>query len=129
MVEFRYDPHLKRYWILEVNPRVWGSIALPVGCGVDFPYWLYLCAVGEEDRARALAREFRDYPLGRVARWVLGDIAQVLRALARGRPGAAWAMLRGPRANIRDDLHFDDPGAFMGECASYIAQALFPGSR
>jgi len=44
MVEFKYNEDEKKAWLLEVNPRFWGSLALPVASGVDFPYLLYSIA-------------------------------------------------------------------------------------
>jgi predicted ATP-grasp superfamily ATP-dependent carboligase len=40
MVEFRYDPATKQHWLMEVNGRFWGSLSLPVQCGVNFPFVL-----------------------------------------------------------------------------------------
>jgi protein-tyrosine-phosphatase/predicted ATP-grasp superfamily ATP-dependent carboligase len=46
MVEFRGDPS-GRFWLMEINPRLWGSLALSIDCGVDFPWGLALLAKGE----------------------------------------------------------------------------------
>jgi hypothetical protein len=124
MVEFKYDPTARRYWLLEVNPRVWGSIALPVGCGADFPFWLYLCAIGEVDRVRSLATAAEPYPEGRIARWVFGDTVQFLRAVGRLRLAEAWSIAFGAAADIHDDVDVRDLGAFAGECAAYGADVF-----
>lgn len=40
MVEFRYDYESNKYWLMEINGRFWGSICLPVVCGINFPFIL-----------------------------------------------------------------------------------------
>lgn len=47
MAEFRVDPRDGQPKLLEINPRFWGSLALSVAAGVNFPYRLYRLAVGE----------------------------------------------------------------------------------
>jgi predicted ATP-grasp superfamily ATP-dependent carboligase len=42
MVEFRGDP--QTFHLMEINPRVWGSISLSIKSGVDFPYAMYQLA-------------------------------------------------------------------------------------
>jgi len=37
MVEFRFDPAQKKYTLLEVNPKFWGSLDLALAAGADFP--------------------------------------------------------------------------------------------
>lgn len=37
MVEFRHDPGRDEWWFMEINPRFWGSLPLPIAAGVDFP--------------------------------------------------------------------------------------------
>jgi protein-tyrosine-phosphatase/predicted ATP-grasp superfamily ATP-dependent carboligase len=44
MVEFKYDAATRRFWLMEINPRLWGSVALAIDAGVDFPYGLYCLA-------------------------------------------------------------------------------------
>lgn len=40
MVEFKVDPRDNIPKLMEINPRFWGSLSLPVASGVDFPYLL-----------------------------------------------------------------------------------------
>jgi predicted ATP-grasp superfamily ATP-dependent carboligase len=44
MVEFKKDVRDKEFKLMEINPRFWGSLDLPVAAGVDFPYLLYKMA-------------------------------------------------------------------------------------
>jgi len=37
MVEFKYDKNRNQFYLLEVNPRYWGSLPLAVYSGVNFP--------------------------------------------------------------------------------------------
>lgn len=41
MLEFKVDPHGGEAVLMEVNGRLWGSLALAVHAGVDFPRLLY----------------------------------------------------------------------------------------
>ena len=47
MVEFRVDPQ-GQHWLIEINPRLWGSLALAIDAGVDFPLGLWLLAQGSK---------------------------------------------------------------------------------
>lgn len=49
MVEFKRDPRDETYRLMEINPRFWGSLALPVHAGVDFPALYYQLANGGVD--------------------------------------------------------------------------------
>lgn len=77
MVEFKYDPrdHLPK--LMEINPRFWGSLSLPMFSGVDFPYLLYKMANDGD------IEEVKDYPLGIKSRWVGGDFLYLLKAKNR----------------------------------------------
>jgi predicted ATP-grasp superfamily ATP-dependent carboligase len=41
MFEFRYNLNNREWVLLETNARFWGSCALPISLGVDFPRFLY----------------------------------------------------------------------------------------
>ena len=47
MVEFKLDAD-GRHWLMEINPRFWGSLALAIDAGVDFPMGLLRIARGEK---------------------------------------------------------------------------------
>ena len=44
MCEFKVCPKTGRFWFIEVNPRMWGSISLAIESGVQFLYLAWLCA-------------------------------------------------------------------------------------
>ena len=41
MFEFKREPSTKRWWLIEINARFWGSLPLALAAGVDFPWALY----------------------------------------------------------------------------------------
>jgi len=45
MVEFKMNAS-GQYWLMEINPRLWGSLALSIDAGVDFPRGLLQIARG-----------------------------------------------------------------------------------
>lgn len=45
MVEFKVDAR-GQHWLMEINPRLWGSLALSIDAGVDFPLGLLQLARG-----------------------------------------------------------------------------------
>jgi len=73
MVEFKYDEKRNKGWFIEINPRLWGSIYLAIESGVEFPYLTYLCAIGQEAKAKKIAAE-SPIRQGTIARWYLGDL-------------------------------------------------------
>lgn len=69
MVEFKVDPRDGISKLMEINPKFWGSIALAIAAGVDFPVLLYRLVKGEKIEARP------PYRLNVRCRWLLpGDI-------------------------------------------------------
>ncbi|HET9837520.1 MAG TPA: ATP-grasp domain-containing protein, partial [Candidatus Angelobacter sp.] len=47
MVEFKLDSR-GQHWLMEINPRLWGSLALSIDAGVDFPLGLLQLARGQQ---------------------------------------------------------------------------------
>jgi len=72
MAEFRVDARTGEPQLVEINPRLWGSLALSVFAGVNFPYLLYRLAVGDDPEPRV------DYTAGVQARCLFTDALQVL---------------------------------------------------
>lgn len=121
MVEFKWDPVKKQPWFIEINPRLWGSIALPVACGVDFPVMTYVAATRSAEEARKMYRGYSD---GLIARWYLGDLILGASLLAKGHPIAALRLLLPGQEDVYDDLFWDDIGATASEFISYFVRFL-----
>lgn len=110
MVEFKYDEKLKRAWLLEVNPRFWGSLALAIHSGVDFPYLLYKMAV-EGD-----VEPVMNYKTNVYARWIMGDLLARIQAISHNGYSSA-APTPPPSARVFDDFEWRDPLPFAGQFA------------
>jgi carbamoylphosphate synthase large subunit len=76
MVEFKFDEVRKQYFIIEVNPRYWGSLPLAVNSGVNFPV-LHILSALDWDYDPVL-----EYRLGVKVRFFERDL-KALMALAR----------------------------------------------
>lgn len=75
MVEFKVDPRDGSPRLLEINPRLWGSLRLAILSGVDFPYLLYKLAVDGD------LEEVAGYKTGVKCRWLIpGDLLHLLSA-------------------------------------------------
>ena len=73
MVEWKYNPNINDYVLMEINPRFWGSLELAVRSGVDFPYLYYQIAKNRE------VSKIIKYDLNYNCRWLIpGDILRYL---------------------------------------------------
>jgi predicted ATP-grasp superfamily ATP-dependent carboligase len=87
MVEFRVTSEGVPY-LMEINPRFWGSLQLAIDAGVDFPYWLFCATMGLPFNTEGEPKHTR-------LRWLLGDLDRlylVLKAPTRDYP--FWQKLR-----------------------------------
>ena len=75
MVEFRRSPD-GRAALMEINPRLWGSVQLAIDSGIDFPALLVDLFHG----APVTPVEAR---LGVRTRWLLGDLDHLIISLRR----------------------------------------------
>ena len=131
MVEFKEDDKENILKVLEVNARFWGSLALAVSSGVDFPYLLLATARGED--ARGLA----EYRAGLKVRWELGDLDHLLirllknpaaLSLPEGAPSRLGVFLSfiadSVRPSVRNEVfRFRDPKPFLHEFGQYVRSA------
>jgi protein-tyrosine-phosphatase len=74
MVEYKVAKD-GRFWLMEINPRLWGSLALAIDAGVDFPYALLCLATGREVAAQPA------YKIGYRTRLLLPDLAWIRNRL------------------------------------------------
>jgi predicted ATP-grasp superfamily ATP-dependent carboligase len=127
MAEFKVCPQTGKFWFIEVNPRLWGSLPLAVNAGVEFPYLAWLCATDGVDAALRHQSQCTVRASWR-NRWLLGDLMLAARDLVRLRPDRALRNLSGSGVDAVDDFFWDDPLVFPGEIAHYVATAISKGS-
>ena len=80
MVEFKSDPDRSHACLMEINGRPWGSLGLPIACGIDYPNWLvdwYL--------EGTLPPKEIPYKEGLVCRRMVGELTHLMNVRA-GRP-------------------------------------------
>jgi len=113
MVEFKVDPRDNEPKLMELNPRFWGSLALAIHAGVDFPYLLYRMAMGE------VFAPIVNYRVGVRCRWLLpGDILHFLQNPHRFHLKPSFFQFRG----IPDDiLSCDDPLPLVGSFLTLLS--------
>ena len=102
--------------MIEVNPRFWGSLALPIQAGVDFPYLLYKMAMDGD------IEPVLDYREGIVMRWLVGDVLASLgyiKAKKSLKPVIDFFSFKGEKF---DDLYMDDLMPFFTECTYYFSK-------
>jgi len=112
MVEYKYDPETQQAWFIEVNPRLWGSLALPVAAGLDIPWILYNLALGNPIKG--------EHPKsGSKSRWLLGDLIAAVGLMGRGNLKDAITAIMPVKDSVFDDWFYDDPMALAGEAGYY----------
>ena len=86
MLEFRVDARDGTPFVMEINPRFWGSLQLAIDAGLDFPHLVYRLACGEHLEGPISARA------GVRSRWILGDLNHL------------WLRLKGDAGPARTSL-------------------------
>jgi len=122
MVEFKYDPESGRYWLMEINPRLWGSVALAIDAGVDFPYGLF-CIATDGDPGPQPA-----YRLPYYTRLVPPDLDWIGRQIRRAGVSRARELLAFLRVLVGreswDHFAWTDPGPLMKSSALFLRDKM-----
>jgi len=118
MVEFKYNEKKNKGWLIEVNPRFWGSLALPIMAGVDFPYLLYKMAIDGD------VEPVLDYKEGIVARWILGDILATLSHIKADKSVKPIIEFFRSKHDVQDDFYWDDMKPFYSQCSYYLSKFI-----
>jgi predicted ATP-grasp superfamily ATP-dependent carboligase len=93
MVEFKVDRVSGAPMLMEINPRPWGSMALPIAAGVDFPWLAYRLA---RDGAVHPSLAFPD---GVRLRFLVNDIQAAVAQVRAGAGLRPLASLADPRVH------------------------------
>jgi len=93
-VEFRGNVDEGSPTLMEVNPRLWGGVSLPIACGVDFPFLAYQIYSGQTPAP------VREYKAGVVSRNLSGDLRWLVGGALRGTYVAAMPNIRTSRMGV-----------------------------
>ena len=113
--EFKIDPRDGKPKLLEINPRFWGSLALAIEAGVDFPFLLYKLAMDGD------VEPVMDYQAGVQCRWLIpGDMLHFIKNPERFRLNPGFFDFR-----IKDDIiSRQDPLPALGRVLSVFTLLL-----
>ncbi|WP_406661216.1 ATP-grasp domain-containing protein [Methanolobus sp. ZRKC3] len=106
MVEFKLDSRTNKPYVIEINPRFWGSVNQAVAAGVDFPYLLYQMAVDGD------VKPVFNYKMGVKTRFLINDFRS-LSDILKNEPNKIPTLMSFSHffgKNLYyDTLSFDDP--------------------
>lgn len=107
-VQYIYDPGRRRRLLIDVNPRIYGSIQLAVSAGVDFPrLWVEAAAGRRPSSPPVTARAGVQY------QWLEGDLRRSLaRRSVRELVGCLTAAPRSTHSTL--SLHDPSPALAQG---------------
>ncbi|WP_066382508.1 carboxylate--amine ligase [Halalkalicoccus paucihalophilus] len=132
MVEFKRDPRTGALTLMEVNPRFWGSLALAIHAGVDFPYHYYRLAAGDP------VERPPTYEVGVSSHVLRGELVYLLSLLRDdGSPGERPALGSELAAVVRsvlthpefDYCSLDDPRPFLADLWNTTREAIRQAER
>ena len=125
MVEYKIEERTQNPYLMEVNPRFWGSLPLALSSGVDFPYLLYQIATeGDCPRTTQYRENIR-------SRWLLGDLRGLLKMIQEKKKLSSEYLkgfLRMGKSEKTDELAWDDPLPALIEPLIPIKNYLSSGS-
>lgn len=111
MVEFRVDSRDGSPKLMEINPRLWGSLQLAILSGIDFPFLLYKLAMDGK------VEPVNSYKVGVKCRCLIpGDIMHFLTNPYRFRLNPGFFS----RTDGDDIISFDDPMPTLGRISSLL---------
>ncbi|HIJ70828.1 MAG TPA: ATP-grasp domain-containing protein [Planctomycetes bacterium] len=105
--------------LIEINPRLWGALALALFSGIDFPYLWYLTAIGEyePDLIESKSRKVK-------CRWLIGDCLAFVELIKRDRLKEALRLIIPERTCYHDDFTFQDPLPLLFEISDYFTKFI-----
>ncbi len=123
--DFIVDARTDVAYLIDINPRLWGSLTEAIAAGVDFPYLIYQIA-REGDVAPVTS-----FKTGVVTRWIGGELAalpyRLRHAESKRRVLADFFFPPAPAA-LFDDLSLSDPLPFLVWTLDAVSRAARFGS-
>jgi hypothetical protein len=115
MVEFKRQTNSRDLYLMEINPKLWGSLDLAIASGVNFPTLAVSAAIGGTQSTRA------SYQVGRRFHWPIdGEIQHLLK-----RPSSLPAVicdLFNPQ--VSSNIELDDLGPTIATVRNAFRRAF-----
>lgn len=108
--------------LIEVNPRLWGALALSFFAGVDFPYLWYLTAL-DRDIPPQNTTQIKDIK----CRWVVGECLASFEMIKHGKFAELIKLITPHRNCYHDDFILSDPVPFIFEILDYFVKFVKAG--
>jgi predicted ATP-grasp superfamily ATP-dependent carboligase len=128
MVEFKCDRAERRSVLMEVNGRYWGSLPLAIGAGIDFPFYEWQLAHGQQPVIPAA------YSTGLRFRWLGRDIRRLGSLFEASAEGFSLPSKLGESIRFLKDFagptcpavwSWSDPVPALLDCRRSIKYAVF----
>ena len=119
--DFIVDRQTGLPYLIDVNPRLWGSLVQAIASGVDFPYLIYRMAKDGD------VPPVVSFKTGVVTRWLGGDIAALparLRSSSEKLTVLRDFLFPATPAVLFDDFSWSDPLPMVHWCADAIVRAV-----
>jgi len=127
MVEYKIDRASGAAYLMEVNPRFWGSLQLAVDSGVDFPAMLVDTSLGQE------VRPVESYRTGVRTRWWWGEVDHAIASVREASSSGGLPALASTFGGVLKELctgwggatraevwRADDPAPFLRESVDWL---------
>jgi len=111
-----------QFKLIEINPRLWGALALALFSGIDFPYLWYLTAI---NRSNPESVELQKRKIK--CRWLIGDCLALFELVKRARFAEAAQLIVPQRNCYHDDFTLRDPLPLLFEICDYFSKFIKSG--
>ena len=132
MMEFKKTTD-GRFYIMELNPRFWGSLQLAVDSGRDFPLLLAALALSIGKTRDALVETCRGLPpyhIGQRLRWLMGTVDHAMTRIRRERAfrdiflNNSLQLFRHRQRTKLEVARLDDPLPFLFEVVEWVRSLI-----
>ncbi|WP_394741070.1 carboxylate--amine ligase [Natronococcus roseus] len=126
-IEYIEDAETGEFSIVEINPRMWQSLACAVKAGADFPAWYWLAATGRSELIDPT------YETGVSTHYLYGELEHLVSVAREESPFVERPSLAGRAGEIAkscvedrsfDFLHRDDPMPIVRQVRNEIGDAV-----
>jgi predicted ATP-grasp superfamily ATP-dependent carboligase len=108
--DFIVDKKTNIPYLIDINPRFWGSLIQGIASGVDFPYLLYRIAIDGD------VNPVKEFKTGVMTRWIGGDIRTFLPFFKKSKNKMQFLhsfIFPGNGKIFYDDFSLKDPLPFL----------------